>query len=245
MDSTLVTVVEHHPFNRAGRDFVIGDLHGCLDALRFLLREIEFDPSRDRLFSVGDLVDRGSQSEEALALLDKPWFHAVLGNHEDTLCAVAEGKLKKQWWYGIGGLWSAHLPAEKLQSYAQRLRALPLVRVVGSGSQRFNVLHAEFLGTDADLDADDFSAETRQQLLWGRSLAMGTGDPMSQLGLSLTYCGHTPMREVQQIGAQVFIDTGAFGPGGKLTIVEAHTTNRWSVTVDVARSVGAAALALP
>ena len=53
------------------------------------------------------------------------------------------------------------------------------------------------------------------------------------------------MREVQQIGAQVFIDTGAFGPGGKLTIVEAHTTNRWSVTVDVARSVGAAALALP
>ena len=72
MDSTLVTVVEHHPFNRAGRDFVIGDLHGCLDALRFLLREIEFDPSRDRLFSVGDLVDRGSQSEEALALPDKP-----------------------------------------------------------------------------------------------------------------------------------------------------------------------------
>jgi len=50
---------------------------------------------------------------------------------------------------------------------------------------------------------------------------------------------------VQQIGAQMFIDTGAFGPGGKLTIVEAHTTNRWSVTVDIARSVGAAALALP
>ncbi|ACC73510.1 metallophosphoesterase [Paraburkholderia phymatum] len=245
MDSTLFTLVQHHPANRTGRDFVVGDLHGCLDALRFLLREIEFAPSQDRLFSVGDLVDRGSQSEEALALLDKPWFHAVLGNHEDTLCAVAEGKLKKQWWYGIGGLWSAHLSADKLRAYAHRLRTLPLVRVIGSGSERFNVLHAEFLGTDAELDADDFSADMRQQLLWGRNLAMGTADPRSQSGLSLTYCGHTPMREVQQIGAQVFIDTGAFGPGGKLTIVEARTTNRWSVTVDVARSVGASALALP
>ncbi|WP_109480360.1 metallophosphoesterase [Paraburkholderia sp. C35] len=245
MDATLVTVVEHHAVNRAGRDFVVGDLHGCVDALRFLLREVEFDSSRDRLFSVGDLVDRGSQSEEALALLDKPWFHAVLGNHEDTLCAVAEGRLKKQWWYGIGGLWSAHVPIERLRAYAQRLRALPLVRVIGSGSERFNILHAEFLGTDAELDADHFSDEIRQQLLWGRSLAMGAGDPMRQLGLSLTYCGHTPVREVQQIGAQVFIDTGAFGPGGKLTIVEARTTKRWSVTNDVARSVGASALALP
>ncbi|MEM5434260.1 metallophosphoesterase [Paraburkholderia diazotrophica] len=245
MDSTLVTTVQHHDVNRNGRDFVVGDLHGCVDALRFLLREIEFDPSRDRLFSVGDLVDRGTQSEEALALLDKPWFYAVLGNHEDALCAVAEGRLKKQWWYGIGGLWSAHVPMERLRAYAQRLRALPLVRVIGSGSDRFNLLHAEFLGTDAELDANHFSDETRQQLLWGRSLAMGTSDPASQRGLSLTYCGHTPVREVQQFGAQVFIDTGAFGPGGKLTIVEARTTTRWSVTVDLARSAGASALALP
>ncbi|MBP0592104.1 metallophosphoesterase [Paraburkholderia sp. LEh10] len=245
MDSTLVTVVQHHPVNRTGRDFVVGDLHGCVDALRFLLREIEFDPSRDRLFSVGDLVDRGTQSEEALALLDKPWFHAVLGNHEDTLCGVAEGKLKRQWWYGIGGVWSAELSIEKLSVYAQRLRTLPLVRVIGSGSERFNVLHAEFLGTDAELDADNFSDEVRQQLLWGRSLAMGTGDPLCQRGLSLTYCGHTPVREVQQFGAQMFIDTGAFGPGGKLTVVEARTTKRWSVTNEIARSVGASAMALP
>jgi serine/threonine protein phosphatase 1 len=53
------------------------------------------------------------------------------------------------------------------------------------------------------------------------------------------------MREVQQIGAQVFIDTGAFGPGGKLTLVEARKIERWSVTVETARAVGAAALALP
>ncbi|MGH8779610.1 metallophosphoesterase [Paraburkholderia sp.] len=243
--SSAIPVVQHHPVNTGGRDFVVGDLHGCVDALRYLLREIAFDPARDRLFSVGDLVDRGTQSEEALALLDKPWFYAVLGNHEDAMCAVAEGRLKRQWWYGIGGAWAAVLPDERLQQYARRLRTLPLVRVIGDGSARYNVLHAEFFGSDTQLDAADFSDDERQQLLWGRQLAMGNSDPYRQSGLSLTYCGHTPMRELQQIGAQVFIDTGAFGPGGKLTIVEARKAHRWSVSVAAAQAEGAGALALP
>lgn len=245
MDSVLVNLVQHHPANPGGRDFVVGDLHGCVDALRYLLRDIAFDPARDRLFSVGDLVDRGEHSEQALALLDKPWFYAVLGNHEDTLCAVVDGRMRRQWWYGIGGTWAADVPDERLQQYAERLRTLPLVRVVGSGKERFNILHAEFFGTDAELDAGNFSAETRQQLLWGRDLALGNGDPQRQRGLSLTYCGHTPMRDIQQVGSQVFIDTGAFGPGGKLTIVEPLALRRWSISVEAARESGAAALALP
>jgi serine/threonine protein phosphatase 1 len=245
MESTLVTTVAHHPANRIGRDFVVGDLHGCVDALRYLLREIGFDAACDRLFSVGDLIDRGAQSEEALTLLDKPWFFSVLGNHEDTLCAVVEGRMRRQWWFDIGGAWSARVPEDRLRAYAQRLRKLPLVRAVGSGSERFNVLHAEFFGSDADLDANHFSDEARQQLLWGRELAIGNGDPARQRGLSLTYCGHTPVRELLKFGAQLFIDTGAFGQGGKLTIVEARKTRRWSVTTETARAEGAAALALP
>ncbi|WP_144137747.1 metallophosphoesterase [Paraburkholderia sp. BCC1884] len=245
MASVLDTLVQHHASNASGRDFVVGDLHGCVDALRYLLRTIAFDPTRDRLFSVGDLVDRGEHSEQALALLGKPWFHAVLGNHEDALCAVVDGRLRRQWWYGIGGTWAADVPDERLRRYAAELRTLPLVRVVGSGKERFNVLHAEFFGTDAELDAGNFSAETRQQLLWGRELAVGNSDAQRQRGLSLTYCGHTPMRDITQIGSQVFIDTGAFGPGGKLTIVEPKALRRWSVSVEEALADGAAALALP
>ncbi len=45
--------------NQAGRDFVVGDVHGCFRTLECALLEIEFDPSRDRLFGVGDLVNRG------------------------------------------------------------------------------------------------------------------------------------------------------------------------------------------
>lgn len=228
-----------------GRDFVVGDLHGCVDALRYLLREIEFDPICDRLFSVGDLIDRGSQSEDALALLDKPWFYSVLGNHEDALCLVAEGSMPRAWWYSIGGDWSDVLAEEQLRQYAQRLRRLPLARVIGEGARRFNVLHAEFFGDDAELDACHFTERVRQRMLWGRELALGNADEARQRGLSTTYCGHTPMREMGRIGSQVFIDTGAFAVMGKLTITEALTPRAWSVSLDTALAEGAADMSLP
>lgn len=68
--------------NKEGRDFVIGDIHGCFDAVRAILGDVKFDESKDRLFSVGDLVDRGPDSIEAIDWIAKPWFHAVRGNHE-------------------------------------------------------------------------------------------------------------------------------------------------------------------
>lgn len=97
----------HHPANTAGRDFVVGDLHGCVDVLRALLHDTRFDPARDRLFSVGDLVDRGPASETTLDLLDRPWCHVVRGNHEEVLSLVARGKLSPDAWRGIGGDWGA------------------------------------------------------------------------------------------------------------------------------------------
>jgi serine/threonine protein phosphatase 1 len=251
MDTRLFPLVSRHASNLEGRDFVVGDLHGCVDALRYLLRVTEFDPARDRLFSVGDLIDRGSQSEEALALLDKPWFYAVLGNHEDALCAVVEGAMRRDWWHDIGGAWADALSPAQLLAYAKRLRELPLVRVVGTGSQRFNILHAEFFGSDADLDSAHFvhsahsASRERQQMLWGRELASGKVDPSRQAGLSITYCGHTPVREMGRIGAQVFVDTGAFAPIGKLTMTEALTTRAWSVSLNDALAEGAAQMALP
>jgi serine/threonine protein phosphatase 1 len=244
MTPTLAPEVLHHAANAAGRDYVIGDLHGCVDALRYLLCKVGFDAANDRLFSVGDLVDRGDQCEEALALLDKPWFYAVLGNHEDALCAVAEGRLARHRWYGIGGGWAQTLPDHVLAAHAKRLRELPLVRVVGEGARRFNVLHAEFFGDDADLDAGQFEPEVRERMLWGRELALNVGAPQRH-ALSLTYCGHTPMRKPRQIGSQMFIDTGAFIPEGCLTMFEALTSMHWSISVQAARALGAHEMALP
>lgn len=71
--------------NYEGRDFLIGDLHGCYDELMKLLEYVKFDERFDRVFATGDLIDRGPKSEDCLKLLSKPWFFSVLGNHEDLL----------------------------------------------------------------------------------------------------------------------------------------------------------------
>ena len=77
-----------HPANLQGRDFIVGDLHGHPDVLRRLMDHVAFDYDMDRLFSVGDLVDRGPNSAGALDLLEAPSFYPVLGNHDAMLLAT-------------------------------------------------------------------------------------------------------------------------------------------------------------
>ena len=50
-------LIVKHRANTAGRDFVCGDLHGCFDTVEHALKQLDYDPLRDRLFSVGDLID--------------------------------------------------------------------------------------------------------------------------------------------------------------------------------------------
>lgn len=73
--------------------YVVGDIQGCLDPLRRLLDLARFDPGRDRLLAVGDLVNRGPASLETLRWLHElgPAFDTVLGNHDLHLLAVAAG----------------------------------------------------------------------------------------------------------------------------------------------------------
>lgn len=58
--------VQRFEANTAGRDFVVGDVHGMVEMLCKEMDSIRFNPAKDRLFSVGDLVDRGPQSKDAL-----------------------------------------------------------------------------------------------------------------------------------------------------------------------------------
>jgi bis(5'-nucleosyl)-tetraphosphatase (symmetrical) len=74
-------------------NYLIGDLQGCCDALDRLLAEIGFSPSRDHVFLLGDLVNRGPASLATLRRLQGMGDSAtcLLGNHDLHLLAVAYG----------------------------------------------------------------------------------------------------------------------------------------------------------
>lgn len=73
--------------------YAIGDIQGCGEELEALLERAGFDPAMDRLWLVGDLVNRGPASVRVLRTLrglgDR--VRAVLGNHDIHLLALAEG----------------------------------------------------------------------------------------------------------------------------------------------------------
>ena len=105
-DKPIVT----HRANPRGRDFVVGDVHGHFDTPEHARDALAFDPERDRLFSVGDLIDRGPRSADALEWLRSGRILAVRGNHEQMMIdALERGRLRltgyTALWYDNGGEW--------------------------------------------------------------------------------------------------------------------------------------------
>jgi bis(5'-nucleosyl)-tetraphosphatase (symmetrical) len=110
--------------------YAIGDIHGCYKALQALLPRLAIDPERDRLWLVGDLVNRGPRSLAVLRWAQAQGDHmiCVLGNHDLHLLAR---------WRGIrsstgGDTLAPVLRAKDADDLCQWLRRRPLVRTEGT-----------------------------------------------------------------------------------------------------------------
>lgn len=140
--------------------YAIGDVQGCYQPLQQLLNQIGFDPSSDRLWFTGDLVNRGPQSLEVLRFVKSLGNHAisVLGNHDLHLIAVATGtaKLRKN------DTLDAILHAADRDELLQWLRTRPLLHY--DKSLGFTIIHAGLLPTWNLADARRLALEVESAL---------------------------------------------------------------------------------
>ena len=202
------------PVNQTGRDFIVGDIHGMFRAMEALMELVSFDEQRDRMFSVGDLVDRGPDSAEALRWLTRPWFHAVRGNHEQFAIDSEDEEALDFWVKYNGGGWWLDLSAEDQSRFREAFLAMPLVMEVETDSGVVGIVHAD---VPPMVTWEDFVKllETGQRevtlyALFSRDRIHGAQSRKPIRGnVDRIYCGHTPVRGPVSMDNIYYIDTGA------------------------------------
>ncbi len=213
-------MIAHFGPNRRGIDYVVGDIHGCHDSLMAALRRVHFDETRDRLFSVGDLIDRGPQSLECLTLVYQPWFHAVRGNHETLAYTALTGGSSRDMdlWLLNGGTWIHREDVSAVRSLLHDAwERMPVALDVEVDGARVGIVHAEPPSDWRQIEAA--GAALSHQLVWSRA-RIGKRDTSTVQGVDLVVVGHTIVEAPTVLGNVHYIDTGAFAArqGGYLTL---------------------------
>jgi serine/threonine protein phosphatase 1 len=183
--------------------WVITDIHGCRATLDVLLERLDLQPA-DRLFFLGDYVDRGADSK---GVIDRIWEleaagHAVLclgGNHEEMLVyAWKEGENSEPWYSYSGGREAvASFGTNEVRDippqYIRWMENLPLWYEVDG----YILVHAGF-----DFRLDDPFAD-REAMRWIRRW-YGAID-YNWLGDRMILHGHTPVsiQKVEQMLGQL------------------------------------------
>lgn len=229
-----MSLFKRFEINTKGRDLIIGDIHGCFTKVQAELDKVNFNPEVDRLFSVGDLVDRGPESKLALEWIKKPWFHAVQGNHEDM--AIRWGKpncmMDAGNYAANGGGWNINNTPEERAEFSLAFVELPIAIELETRNGPIGIVHAECpfprwshfvrVLTDDTIPRSDLKA-VKQAAMWSRSRIETKDDNMVD-DVNVVVVGHTPMKNVTSLGNTIYIDTAGWHPSGSgFTLLDANT----------------------
>lgn len=229
LENIEVVRVKRFAANTAGRDFAVGDIHGHFTRLQSALDIADFDPAVDRLFSVGDLVDRGPECRDVLAWLAKPWFHPVRGNHDDYVCRFDTCDAEN--WAYNGGAWFAGLAWDEQREFAVQFRELPVAIEVETAGGLIGIVHADCVfDTWAEMRKELEAPESKKRLklvqntcMWSRS-RVENYDTAPVTDMRAVVVGHTPMKRPAVLGNVYHIDTAGWMPDrGYFTLLNLHT----------------------
>ena len=143
--------------------YCIGDIQGCYDAFEQLLHTVDFSASRDTLYVLGDLVNRGPKSAQVLraCMAAGDSMRVLLGNHDLHLLAAAHG-LRRQ---SKRDTLSQVLEAPDKDGLLDWLRQQPLARLhVSARGEPLLMVHAGVLPQWTLQDSLDLSAEVQAVL---------------------------------------------------------------------------------
>lgn len=216
-------MIEFFGLNERGRDFVVGDIHGCFSALKQQLDDIGFDPTKDRLFACGDLVDRGPESHLVLEWLSYPWFFSVQGNHDDWAVVAGTSGITDVH-LANGGEWMESLSCEFKLDVARGLAKLPVAIELETKTGIVGIVHAEVPWGDwgkfkSDLQAHHTMPHVLTFAQWSRG-KVRNGDETPVANINRVYVGHTVVERPLVLGNVHYIDTGHVYNGTRFTIVE-------------------------
>lgn len=152
--------------------YVLSDIHGQSRAFFEMLEKIRFS-SEDKLFIIGDVVDRGPDGIQLLEYIrEQPNMELLMGNHEDMFLRTMDDEESwyETWLFNGGGVTLASLmsfPKEEQEQCIEFVRKLPLYRMITVEGKRYLLVHA---GIDAALgDSEEKLSEMdRDTLLWTR-----------------------------------------------------------------------------
>jgi len=210
----------------ARRTVLVGDVHGCLDELQALLREVGADPRADDVILVGDLVAKGPDSRGVVQLCRERGLRAVLGNHDAKVLSLegSAGSSSGPRWRDAGAH-EAVAASLSLDDW-QFLRDLPLfIRVP---LHRAIVVHAGLLeGVELDQQPRKYVLNLRSITVDGEpSTRVKDGVPWASRwsGPEHVVFGHDAIRGLQRHPFATGLDTGCVY-GRRLTalVLPEHT----------------------
>ena len=207
------------------RTIAIGDIHGCAIALAKLIEAIAPQPD-DTVVPLGDYVDRGIDSrgviEQLISLAGRCRLVPILGNHEEMMLGAREGRSDFRFWMNCGGLVC-------LDSYGStgRIDLIPPSHFAFVQSCRTYFETERHFFVHANYEPDvPLERQTIHALRW-----LSLRDylpPMPHRSGKIAVVGHTPQREVLDLGYVKCLDTGCCY-GGWLTALDVDRGQVWQV----------------